>query len=395
MAGALEDVTVIDFSQLVQGPAATQFLGDLGADVIKIEAPGGEWMRQSWSMANSYEEGVNLTFLTSNRNKRSVELNIKDDEQLEALFDIIEDADVFVENLRPGVMDRLGLGYEDLREINPEIVYCSASGYGEEGPYSDRPGQDLLIQGVGGLATLNGRADDPPTPVAPPVNDFYSAAMLAFAIVSALYHREQTGEGQHIEGDLLSASVHLQSMEVDTYLNTGEFPDRSESGVSNPYYQAPFGIYETADGYMTLSLSKPAEIGDVLNIDEIKGVDTWEEAYERRDEIKPLIEAVIREEPTDYWLDELVAHDIWCGPVRTVDEVVEDPQVRHNDMIKTVEHEQLGEIQLTGIPFDMTGTPPEIRRAPPALGNATEDVLREYGYSGESIERMRSRNQVD
>lgn len=392
MPGALDGITVVDFSQLVQGPLATQFLGDMGADVIKIEAPGGEWMRQSWSMANAYEDGVNLSFLTANRNKRSVELDIKDDEQLEVLYDIIADADVFVENLRPGVVDRLGLGYEDLSEINPEVVYCSASGYGEEGPYADRPGQDLIIQGVSGLAYLNGRADDPPTPVGLPLNDFYSAAMMAFAIVSALYHRELTGEGQHIKGDLLSASVHLQSMEIDTYLNTGELPERSATGISHPYYQAPFGVYETADGYMTLSLTKPAIVGEVLDVEEIQDVDTWEEAYQRRDEIKPLIEEVLRQESTDHWIDKLVENDVWGGPVQTMDEVVDDPQVAVNDMIQTVEHEELGEIQLTGVPFRMTETPPAVRDAPPALGNATGDVLREYGYSDEFVEQMKARN---
>lgn len=393
MSGALDGVTVVDFSQLVQGPLATQFLGDMGAEIIKIEAPGGEWMRQSWSMANAYEDGVNLSFLTANRNKRSVELDIKDDEQLEVLYDIIADADVFVENLRPGVVDRLGLGYDDLSEINPGVVYCSASGYGEEGPYADRPGQDLIIQGVSGLTMLNGRADDPPTPVGLPVNDFYSAAMLAFAAVSALYHREQTGEGQHIKADLLSASVHLQSMEIDTYLNTGEPPERSETGISHPYYQAPFGVYETADGYMTLSLTLPSVVGEALGIDELEEYDSWEAAYEHRDEIKPLIEEVLREEPTDYWIDKLVEHDIWGGPVQTMDEVVEDPQVAENDMIRTVEHEELGEIELTGVPFRMTETPPDIYEAPPALGNATEEVLREYGYSEAFIEEMQARNQ--
>ncbi|WP_255197522.1 CaiB/BaiF CoA transferase family protein [Halorarius litoreus] len=393
MTGALDGVTVVDFSQLVQGPLATQFLGDMGADVIKIEAPGGEWMRQSWSMANAYEDGVNLTFLTANRNKRSVELDIKDDEQLEVLYDVIADADVFVENLRPGVVDRIGLGYDDLSDINPEVIYCSASGYGEEGPYADRPGQDLIIQGVSGLANLNGRADDPPTPVGLPLNDFYSAAMLAFAAVSALYHREQTGVGQHIKADLLSASIHLQSMEIDTYLNTGKPPERSETGISHPYYQAPFGVYETADGYMTLSLTMPAIVGEALGIDTLDEYDTWEAAYEHRDEIKPRIEEVLREESTDYWIDKLVEHDIWGGPVQTMEEVVEDPQVAVNDMIRTVEHEELGEIELTGVPFRMTETPPDIHKAPPALGNATADVLREYGYSEEFIEEMRARNQ--
>jgi crotonobetainyl-CoA:carnitine CoA-transferase CaiB-like acyl-CoA transferase len=395
MHGALDDLTVVDFGQLVQGPMAAQMLADMGAEVIKIEAPGGEWMRQSWSMANAYEEGENLSFLTVNRNKKSIELDIKDDEQREIVYDLVEDADVFIENLRPGVMDRLKLGYDDLSEINPGLIYCSASGYGETGPYLDRPGQDLIIQGVSGLMMLNGRTGDPPIPVGLPVADFYSASNLAFAIVSAVHHREQTGEGQRIEGDLLSAAVHLQSMEIDTYLNTGEPPERSEAGIAHPYYQAPFGVYETKDGYMTLSLSTPADVGEALDIDEIKDVNTWEKAYERRDEIKRRIENVLEEHTTDHWIDLLVEHDIWGGPVQEMSEVVDDPQVHSNDLIKTVEHETLGEIELTGLPYRMSETPGKVEKAPPTVGNATESVLAEQGYSPEFIEEIIKRNKPD
>lgn len=392
MDGPLEDITVIDFAQLVQGPLATQMLGDMGAEVIKIEPPGGEWMRSQWSMHNAFEDGKNLTFLTANRNKKSVELDIKDDEQLEIVYDIVEDADVFLENLRPRVVDRIGLGYEELSERNSELIYCSASGYGESGPYSDWPGQDLIIQGISGLASLTGRRDDPPTPTGLPVADFYSAANLAFAIVSAIHHRERTGEGQRIEGDLLSAAVNLQAMELDTYLNTGDPPVRSEAGIAHPYYQAPFGVYQTEDGYMTLSLSMPSEVGEALDIDKIKDINTWEEAYENRDQIKKYIEEKLQTNTTDHWIDVLVEYDIWCGPVKSLPEVADDPQVKENDMIQTVEHETLGEIELTGVPFRMSETPGTIRRAPPTCGENTDEVLKEHGYTDEFIEEVMSKN---
>lgn len=374
MEHALEDVTVVSFAQMAQGPLATQMLGDMGAEVIKIERPGaGEWMR-NWSMANAFPGEESASWLSVNRNKKSIEFDLKDEEDREVVYDLVAEADVVVENFRPGVMDRLGLSYDDLSEINEELIYCSASGYGEEGPYSDRPGQDLIIQGVSGLISLTGTSDDPPTPLGTTVVDYYTASYLAFSIMAALYYREQTGKGQKIEGDLLSVAVTLLAEEIAVYANTGEEPERSESGIAHAYNPAPYGVYETEDGYITLSLSPPSEIGDALDIDELKDITDWEQAYEHRDEIKEEIEAVLRTEPTDHWMDILWDHDIWCGPVNDLAEVVDHPQVEANDMIVDVEHPTVGELQLTGVPVRFSETPGTIRRSPPLLGEDTEEI---------------------
>lgn len=200
MAAAPDDITVVSFAQLGQGPIATQMLGDMGAEVIKIERPEtGEWMR-NWLMANAFEDDESVVWLSVNRNKKNVEADLKNDDHLQAIYELIDDADVVVENFRPGVMDRLGLGYETLSERNPRLVYCSASGYGSEGPYADRPGQDLITQGVSGMASLTGRRDDPPTAMGSSVVGFYTATYLAFSIVTALHYRDRIGEGQKIEG---------------------------------------------------------------------------------------------------------------------------------------------------------------------------------------------------
>lgn len=386
MPDALGDITVVSFAQMGQGPIATQMLGDMGAEVIKIERPEtGEWLRQ-WSMANTFEDGESVTWLSVNRNKKSVEVDLKNDDHLEVIYDLIDDADVVVENFRPGVMDRLGLGYETLSERNPELIYCSASGYGSEGPYADRPGQDLIIQGVSGMAALTGRRDDPPTAMGSTVVDFYSATYLAFSIVTALHHRDRTGEGQKVEGDLFSSAIALLAQEVTVYENTDEEPERSEAGIAHAYNQAPYGVYETTDGYLTLSLSMPAEIGDVLGIEELEDVDSWEEAYEQRDDIKRLIEEEIRTEPTEYWLDNLWEEDIWCGPVNDLSEALEHPHIEVNDLVETVEHPSIGEISLPGIPVRFSETPGEITRHPPQLGEHTDEIFDRVGFSSDTEE---------
>lgn len=382
MTSALDDLVVVSFGQIAQGPVATQMLADLGAEVIKIERPGGEWMRH-FSMANAYREGESLQFQVFNRNKRSVEFDIKDEDHQAVIYDLCEDADVVVENFRPGVMDRLGFGYQELSERNPELIYASASGFGSTGPYVDRPGQDLLIQGMGGLMSITGDRDDLPTPQGIAIADLHSAVYLAFGILAALHYRDRTGKGQRIEGDLLSATVDLQLQEISLYANTGTKPDRGERGLGNVYHPAPYGVYETADGHLVLSLVMPAELGEILDIEEIRDVTTWEEAYERRDEIMASIADVLETDTTDAWMDKLLENDVWCGPVKDISEVVEDPQVRANDMIRTIDHPELGEITVTGTPIRMSETPPSIRRHPPLAGEHTEELLQEHGYSTE------------
>lgn len=379
MPGALEDLLVVSFGQIAQGPVATQMLGDLGAEVLKIERPGGEWMR-NFSMANAYREGESLQFQTFNRNKRSIEIDIKDDTHREVLYDLCEEADVVVENFRPGVMDRLGFGYEELSDRNPQLVYASASGFGSTGPYVDRPGQDLIVQGMGGLMSITGDRDDLPTPQGVALADLHSGTYLAFGILAALHHRERTGEGQRVEGDLLSATVDIQLQEMSVYANTGEEIDRGEQGLGNVYHPAPYGVYGTEDGHLVLSLVMPSELGEILDIGEIRDVTTWEEAYDRRDEIMAEIAAVLETDTTEAWMDRLLEHDVWCGPVKDIPEVIEDPQVRENDMIETIDHPTLGELTLTGTPIRMSETPPEIRRHPPRAGEHTEEVLEEFDY---------------
>jgi len=377
MTGALDGITVVSFAQIAQGPLATQMLGDMGAEVIKIEPPGGEWMR-NWSMANEEAGGESLTYLSVNRNKRSIELDLKDDEHRDIVEDLLAETDIVVENFRPGVMERLDLSYEDVADINSRIVYCSATGYGRFGPYVKKPGQDLLVQGESGLMSITGHRDTVPTPQGTPVIDFYTGTYLAFAALAALHHRERTGEGQYLDVDLFSSSLFLQSQELTVYANNDEEPVRGREGSGHIYHQAPYGVYETTDGHMTLSLTIPSEVGEILGIESILHIDSWEAAWERRDEINAEIQATLEAEPTDHWLDLLEEHDVWCGRVKSYEEVLDHPQAEANDMFQTIEHPTAGELTLLGIPVRMSETPGSIRRHPPLAGEHTDEVIKEY-----------------
>lgn len=387
MAGALEDVRIADFTQMMQGPWATQKLAEMGADVVKIERIGGEWERELRA-AGELHEGVSPFFLAMNRNKRSVTLDLKRDRGRRAALDIVADADVLVENFRPGVMDRLGLAYEDVTEVNPEIVYVSGSGFGSDGPYVDRPGQDLLIQALSGLASQTGRRDDPPTPAGSAVVDEHSAMLIAFSVLVALYHRERTGEGQRAEVNLLNSAIDMQCQEITAALSMGMEARRSEAGIAAPFNNAPYGIYETADGYIAIAMAPMDVLADAIGLDGVDEYDSPAEVFDHRDEIKRTLEAFTRDRPTDELLDRLLGADVWAAEVKDFHEMAADPQVAHNEMIRELEHPEYGTFTTTGIPVTLSETPGEITSPPPAAGEHSLEILEEAGYDDEELDRL-------
>lgn len=395
MSGPLSGVVVIDFTQLAQGPFATQILGDMGAEIIKIEPPKGDWMRH-FSYSNLYPEGESVSFLAFNRNKRSISLNLKNPRGLEVAKRLIADADVVVENFRPGVMERLGLGYETLAEINPRLIYLASSGYGTSGPYLHRPGQDLLIQALSGSLYLNGRQDDPPVPTAVGIADLVTSQHMVYAITAALYSREQTGCGQRIDTNLFNSLLALFIQELTTYLHNGKLPERSASGIPNPWLGAPYGLYETTDGYIAIAMN------NVRQLAQLTGVEKYDDeqydsnnVLENRDEIRWDFAEAFKEKSTDEWLDILLAEDLWCAPVYTFEDVEQDPQVAENEMIISYEHPTVGEFRTTGIPVKFQGTPGAIRHPAPTLGEHTDEILRELGgYSDEEIQELRESSTV-
>jgi crotonobetainyl-CoA:carnitine CoA-transferase CaiB-like acyl-CoA transferase len=389
MKMALEGVRVVDFTQMMLGPWGTQFLGDMGADVIKIERPKtGEWERGLAAMGELLG-GDSPFFLAMNRNKRSLTLNLKDPRARQIIYDLVRDADLVTENFRPGVLDKLGLGYDDLKQINPSIVYVAGSGYGPDGPYVHNPGQDLLIQSMSGIVAYSGRYDDPPTPTATSFVDASTSLALAFGAMVGLFHKERTGEGQRIDVSLFNTAIAMQCQELAAFMNINKRWERSQSGIGSPWLSAPFGIYQTQDGWMAISMNPLGVLGELLELPELAQYDNLADAYEKRDLIKPMIQERIRTNTTDHWLEVLGQRDLWFARVQDFEDLMSDPQVAHNELIQTVEHPIAGTIRVIGMPIRFGGTPATIRLNPPRVGEHNDEVLGELGYDADQIAQFR------
>lgn len=376
--GPLKGLVVADFTQLAQGPWATQMLGDMGADIIKIEPEKGDWMRH-YAYGNLYPNGESISFVSFNRNKRSIALNLKDPEGVKIAMSIISKADILVENFRPGVMDRLGLGYEEIKKTNPKLVYCSSSGYGSSGPYLHRAGQDLLAQSIGGGSALNGKKGDMPVVTAVGQADLLTSLFINQAIMAALYSRSKTGKGQKIEANLLNSVVGFHIQEITAYLHKGANPERSESGIPNPWLGAPYGLYNTSDGYIAIGMNSVQKLAQVIGLEKYDS-----EAYasnniiESRDEIRFDFDAVFQSKATEEWLALLLEHDIWCSQVNSFDEMVNDPQIKHNEMIIEIEHPTIGKVKTTGFPVWFSDTPQKIYKSAPLLNEHADEILKEF-----------------
>ena len=383
----LDDVTIADFTQLMAGAWSAQKLGDMGADVIKIEPPHGEPQRRM-SYCGEFLDGEGFGYLAMNRSKRSVVLDLKTDEGHEAARRIVEDADVVLHNFRPGTMERLGFGYDDVTEYNEDVVYVHVSAYGSTGPYADRPGQDLIYQAVSGLAANTGRANDPPTPAGTVVVDEHTGTLAAMHTLQALYHRAKTGEGQKVETSLFDAAIDFQCNEITYAMNTGEDLDRGEKTQGHPYLYPPYGIYETADGYVAVGMAPMENVADVLDDDGLRDYEDQAELFARRDEIHDRIEASTREWTTAELIDALVDADVQANAVAQSTDVESHPQTQHNDMVVELDHPQGGQFKTTGVPARLSETPAEIGRSPPSFGEHTREVLAEHGYDDGTIESL-------
>jgi len=386
---ALGDVTVVDFTQLMAGGWAAQKLGDMGADIVKIEPPGGEFQREM-SYSGELLDGVGIGYLTMNRNKRSLCVDLKTDQGLEIARELIEEADVLMQNFRPGVMERLGLDYESVTEINPEIVYVSVSAYGDSGPYAERPGQDLLFQAETGLASYTGRAEDPPTPAGTVVVDEHTATLIALHTMHALYYRERTGEGQKVDGSLFNSAIDLQCNEITFTTNTGMSLERGEKTQGHPYLYPPYGVYETADGHVAIGQVPLEHVADVFDLPELREYETQEELFDNRDHIHDIIEQYTAPRDTETVVDELVDADIQAAAVAPPEDIGDHPQAQHADMLVDLEHPNGDEFTTTGVPVKHSKTPGRIDRNPPTLGEHNEEILTELGFEDDDIDRFRT-----
>jgi crotonobetainyl-CoA:carnitine CoA-transferase CaiB-like acyl-CoA transferase len=332
--------------------------------------------------------------MLANRNLRSLTLNLKSKEGLEAARRLAGSCDIVVENFRPGVMDRLGLGYEAVRELRPDAIYVSASGYGAQGPYRDLPGQDLLIQAVSGLASISGRRDEVPVPLPAAMVDQHGAALLAMATLAAVLHRERTGEGQRVEVVMMEAAFDLATEPFVYHLNGAKL-ERPASWVTDTFHEAPYGIYPTSDGAVAISMSTVAKIRKALgNAPELEPFEDPTLAYPRRDEISRALGRILERMSTAEVVERLRSDGLWCAPVNDLDTALADPAVRELDPVLEFDHPEAGRVRVLKHPARYGAGEPELRHVPPSVGEHTDEVLGELGYSPEAIAQMRSSGAV-
>jgi len=387
-SGSLSDIRVIDATQMLAGPMAGTRLGDLGADVIKVESPHGGEFNRTHGFGDSRANDEMTTFLAMNRNKRSLALDLKAEEGVKVIHDLVKTSDVFIQNFRHGTAERLGIGYEQLRLINPELIYCSITGYGASGPYRDRPGQDLIVQGYSGSMFSVGKKGDPPLASALWAADVMTGYQAAIGILAALNFRHSGGGGQHIEIDMLSVVLDCQLQEIVTYLNAGFTPERTKEQSAHAAMPAPYGSYETKDGWLNLAMSPLPALGKVIENDWLLTLVEYDDGHRLRDEIYAEIRDAFRGKSTAEWVALCDQHGVWAGPVYDFPELVKDPHIVHEQYFVDQPQRQGGSAKTVRIPIKMSATPPSIRRGAPGLGEHSTDILHELGYDAERIDTL-------
>ena len=375
MAGPLAGIRVLDLTRILAGPYATMILRDLGAEVIKIEQPGtGDEARDFGPFKNNFS----LYFMSVNRGKKSVTLNLKSPRGKELFLELVKGSDILVENFRPGTMEKLGLAYASLKKHHPSLLYAACSGFGQTGPYAMRGAYDMIIQGMGGIISITGEPDRPPVRVGTSIGDITSALFTTIGILSALRHRDQTGEGQFIDVGMLDCQVAILENAMVRYFSTGDIP--RPLGRRHPAI-TPFEVFESADGYVVIAIGNNElwrkfceHVGRPELIDDER-FHTNALRTENHESLFPILAEIMCYRTTDAWVEALEAIGVPCGPVNTVDKVANDPQVLARDMIAEVEHDTTGTVQVPGIPIKLSETPGQIDAPAPNLGEHTSEVL--------------------
>lgn len=384
---ALQHLRVLDLTRVRAGPTCCRVLADFGADVIKIEAPPGVDPNEGISGARHGYDMLNL-----HRNKRSLTLNLKKPEGLEVFNKMVAGADIVVENFRPDVKDRLGIGYESLKAINPRIILASISGFGQDGPYRMRAGFDQIAQGMGGLMYVTGEPGQGPMRAGTAVADSSAGIYAATGILVALAERENSGEGQWVQTSLLEAQIALLDFQAARYLIDNEEP--AQAGNEHPY-STPMGVVKTQDGYINIGVG-----GDSQWVDLCKALDhpEWAELeqftsvqlrLENRTAVWSLINPVFETGTSSHWLATMEQHNVPAGPIYKIGEMFDDPQVSHLQMTPGVEHSVRGEVKMVGQPVNLSRTPSSIKQAAPDAGEHNDEILRELGFSQDELERLK------
>lgn len=396
MVQPLTDIRILDLTQMAAGPFCSMMLADMGAEVIKIEIPNrGDGLR-CWGPPFLGGEGV--YFLGLNRNKKSMTLNLKSKRGKEIFVKLVKKADVLLENFRPGTMERLGFGYEEIKSVNPRIIYCRISGYGQTGPYRERGGYDVLAQGESGLMAVTGEPDRPPgAKLGVAIVDLGTGMYAAYGILLALLTREKIGKGQMVDVALFDSAITWMLQPIGSYLATGEQPKRL--GTVHPV-AAPYQAFKTKDIYISIGCAADRhwrKLCELLGVEELADdprFATNPKRVENREELISILSKIFLTKRGDEWLKKLCDAEIPNAPVNTLDRIVSDPQVLHRRMLIELDHLKAGRIKVTGIPIKLSETPGKIMSPPPLLGQHTEKILRELGYSDEDIKELREEEAV-
>jgi CoA:oxalate CoA-transferase len=382
----LQGLLVIDFSQFLAGPSASLRLADLGARVIKIERPiGGDLCRQLY-VSNLELDGDSTIFHTINRNKESFTADLKKSEDQDAVRELVRRADIVIQNFRPGVMEKLGFHYEAVREYNPRVVYGEVTGYGKEGPWRDKPGQDLLAQSVTGLPWLNGDAGQPPVPFGLAIGDLFAGAHLVQGLLACLVRRGITGEGGRVEVSLMESVLDFQFEVLTTHLNDGGLlPQRSAINNAHAYLGAPYGIYATADGFLALAMGSVGLLGELLQCPELSAVTDVKLYFTERDRIKAILRRHLATRTTAHWLSILEPADVWCSGVLTWHEMMEHEAFKVLDFVQEVTRREGVKLETTRCPIRIDGEIYKSAKGAPSLGQHTETILAEFAQNKEAV----------
>lgn len=375
MAGPLDGIKVIDLTRVLAGPFATMILGDLGAEVIKIEQPGtGDESRNF----GPFKNGFSLYFMSVNRGKRSVTLNLKSDRGKAIFKQLVQQNDILVENFRPGTMKKLGLDYGTLAVEYPQLIYAACSGFGQTGPYAEKGAYDMIIQGMGGIISITGEPDGSPVRVGTSISDITAALFTTIGILSALHHRNITGKGQFVDVAMMDSLVTVLENAIVRYFATGDNPQ--PLGSRHPAI-TPFEAFKSSDGHIIIAIgndvlwSKFCEYVDKKDLITDARFNTNNKRTDNHDELQPILSEIMCQRTTDEWIEALENIGVPCGPINTIDKVVNHPQIEAREMITKVVHEITGTVQVPGIPIKMSDTPGKVETPAPSLGQHTDEVM--------------------
>lgn len=391
----LSKMKVLDLTHVLAGPYCTMVLGDMGAEVIKIEQyPDGDAIR---TMA-PFQNGLSYGFSMINRNKKGMRLNLKTEKGKEILYRLVEEADVFIENFRPGTAKRMGIDYETLQKYNPNIIYCSLSGYGQTGPLRERGGLDIMAQGFSGVMSMTGEEGGRPVKVGIPIHDIGAGVTALYHILLAYIHKLQTGEGQYIDVSLVDSVLAWTVWEAAAYFGKGEIPMPQGSRHRRI---APYQGFKTKDGYILLGVVNQKMWRNfcehVVNRPEWFDDPRFASESDRVDNVKELekcIEEVLQQQPSQYWLEKLEAVGIPCGPIHFYDETLNHEQIKAREMIVSYEHPVAGAMKMLGFPAKMSKTPAKLRYPAPMLGEHTEEILKGLNFTQEEIEELKAQSVI-